>query len=433
MNIEEFRQAAGNDSTRRGLDYYFLIEIDWSESAGVPMLVRPMRPLGEWGLPLPGMFLCAGPCSAESLEQLRKTAAAMAGCTLSLFRAGIWKPRTHPGTFEGAGVAALDWLVRIREEFGFPIGAEVGTPQHVEAAMAHGLDVVWIGARTTPDAFAVQAIADALKGSDVPVMVKNPVSQDLEAWLGAIERIQNAGITRVAAVHRGFAIAHDTRYRNPPLWRIPIELKRRVPQLPLICDPSHMCGRADLIFPTSQEALDLLYDGLMVEVHHCPAEAWSDAAQQITPEQFRSMLGRLVVRKEAGAGSGYKLSMRNLRHAVDEIDADIVELLSRRMEVVRQIGQIKRENQISTLQPSRWNEVLVSRTNAAGKKGLSAEFISQVYQIIHEEAIRLQEEPLFREMNGGSNDQLKPDGCDPAAESRDTGRCYTPPEQSDRC
>jgi chorismate mutase len=391
------------------------------------MTIGSIQPLSQWGLPLKSLFLCAGPCSAESHEQLRKTAAALAGCPLSFFRAGIWKPRTHPGSFEGAGVAALDWLVRIRDEFGFPIGAEVGTPQHVEAALAHRLDVMWIGARTTPDAFAVQAIADALRGVDVPVLVKNPVSQDLEAWIGAIERIQSAGIARVAAVHRGFATASDTRYRNPPLWRIPIELKRRAAQLPLICDPSHMCGRADLVFPTSQEALDLLYDGLMVEVHHCPAEAWSDAAQQLTPEQFRSMLGRLVIRKEAGLGARYASSMSSLRHAVDEIDADIVELLRRRMEVVRQMGQIKRENQVSTLQPSRWNEVLLSRTNAAGKKGLSAEFISQVYQIIHEEAIRLQEEPLFGQLNGGGN------GPAGSVSPGDARREDTPPGKGRSC
>jgi chorismate mutase len=330
-------------------------------------------------------------------------------------------------------VAALDWLVRIREEFGFPIGAEVGTPQHVEAALAHRLDVMWIGARTTPDAFAVQAIADALRGVDVPVLVKNPVSQDLEAWIGAIERIQNAGIARVAAVHRGFATASDTRYRNPPLWRIPIELKRRAAHLPLICDPSHMCGRADLVFPTSQEALDLLYDGLMVEVHHCPPEAWSDAAQQLTPEQFRSMLGRLVIRKEAGVSARYERSMRHLRHAVDEIDADILELLCRRMEVVRQMGQIKRENQVSTLQPSRWNEVLLSRTDAGGKKGLSAEFISQVYQIIHEEAIRLQEEPLFGQLNGPANARAKRNGPDGSVPTADARREDTPPDKSRTC
>ncbi|MFI5377920.1 MAG: chorismate mutase [Tepidisphaerales bacterium] len=356
-----------------------------------------VRPLGEWGLPLPGMFLCAGPCSAESLEQLRSTAAGLRECTLSLFRAGIWKPRTHPGSFEGLGTAALAWLVQIREEFGFPVGAEVGTPPHVEAALEHKLDAVWIGARTTSDPFAVQGIADALRGADVPVLVKNPVSQDLEAWIGALERIYNAGIRRLGAIHRGFSSAGDTRYRNPPLWRIPIELKRRLPDLPLICDPSHMCGRADLVPPTAQEAMDLLYDGLMVETHCRPAEAWSDAAQQLTPAQFREMIAQLVIRKEAGNGSSFDNELLQLRHTVDEVDENIIGLLARRMEIVRAMGELKRRHHVSTLQPGRWQEILDSRADAAGKKGLSADFVSQVYQIIHEEAIRLQEEPLYKE------------------------------------
>ncbi len=355
-----------------------------------------VKSLDQWGLPLPGMFLCAGPCSAESEEQLRKTASALDGCPLSFFRAGIWKPRTRPGTFAGAGVEALAWLARIREEFGFRIGAEIGTPQHVEAALKHRLDVIWIGARTTPDPFAVQNIADALKGVDIPVLVKNPVSQDLEAWIGALERIHNAGIRRLGAIHRGFTTSGDSRYRNAPLWRIPIELKRRIPRIPLICDPSHMCGRADMVAPTSQEALDLLYDGLMVEVHHHPAEAWSDAAQQLTPAQFREMVAHLVTRRESVDSPSYDTEMCKLRHAVDDIDESIVDLLARRMEVVRAMGQLKRQHQVSTLQPSRFQEILLSRANAAGKKGLSADFISQVYHMIHEEAIRLQEEPLYQ-------------------------------------
>lgn len=356
-----------------------------------------VRRLVDWGVPLPGMFLCAGPCSAETEAQLRSTAAGLQGATLSLFRAGIWKPRTHPGSFEGLGVEALGWLVRIREEFGFPIGTEVGTPKHAEEALEHKLDAVWIGARTTSDPFAVQGIADALRGTDVLVLVKNPVSQDLEAWIGALERIHNAGIRRLGAIHRGFSSSGDTRYRNAPLWRIPIELKRRIPDLPMICDPSHMCGRADLIAPTSQEALDLLYDGLMVEVHCSPADAWSDAAQQLTPARFRELVGELVIRKEAADSKSYDTELRQLRHTVDEVDENIIGLLARRMEIVRSMGELKRRHQVSTLQPIRWQEILESRANAAGKKGLSVEFIWQVYQIIHEEAIRLQAEPLFRE------------------------------------
>lgn len=356
--------------------------------------------LSTWGLPIPGMFLCAGPCSAESPEQLRKTAEGLKGCTLSAFRAGIWKPRTRPGTFAGAGIEALPWLVSIREEFGFPVAAEVGTPEHVEAALKYKLDMVWIGARTTPDPFAVQSLADALKGQDICVLVKNPVSPDLELWFGALERIQGAGIRRLGAIHRGFTTSHDTRYRNAPLWRIPIELKRRMPDIPLICDPSHMCGKANLVFPTAQEALDLLFDGLMVEVHHCPKDAWSDAAQQLTPEEFRNMISRLVMRREEGDSAVFEAAMTSLRNTVDEIDDEILDLLRRRMNLATEMGELKRNHQVSTLQPSRWQEVLSSRLAAARKKGLSEEFVSQVYQIIHEEAIRLQEEPLFKGTNG---------------------------------
>jgi len=374
------------------------------------MISGDVKPLREWGLPFSGMFLCAGPCSAESEEQLRKTAAGLKGCKLSLFRAGVWKPRTRPGTFPGAGEMALDWLVRVREEFGFPIGAEVGTPQHVEAALRYKLDALWIGARTTPDPFAVQSIADALKGVDVPVLVKNPVSPDLDTWLGALERVHNAGVRRLGAIHRGFATSHDTRYRNAPLWRIPIELKRRLPELPLICDPSHLCGRADIVPPTAQEALDLLYDGLMVEVHHNPPEALSDAGQQLTPTQFREMLAGLIIRTEAGDGLPYETRMQKLRHTVDEIDDDLVELLARRMEIVRAMGDLKRLHQVSTLQPTRWKEILATRLAAARKLGLSEEFVSQVYQIIHEEAIQVQEEPMFRDADKREPQAEQPKG-----------------------
>ena len=355
-----------------------------------------IKAVQDWGLPHPGMFLCAGPCSAESHEQLRAAAGALAG-TISVFRAGIWKPRTRPGTFASAGAEALKWLAAVRAEFGVRIAAEVGTPRHVELAVRHGLDMVWIGARTTPDPFAVQAIADALKGLDVAVLVKNPVSPDLELWLGALERMQNAGISRLGAVHRGFTTSHDTRYRNSPLWRIPIELRRRLPGVPMICDPSHMCGRADLIFPTAQEALDLLYDGLMVEVHHSPKDAWSDAGQQLSPAQFRDLLCRLVIRRETGPDQSYESSLRTMRHGVDEIDDAILDLLARRMRLAGEMGQLKRQHQVSTLQPARWNEILASRQQAGRNRGLSEDFIARVYEIIHEEAIRLQEEPLFRD------------------------------------
>jgi chorismate mutase len=353
-----------------------------------------IKTLQQWGTDLEGMLLCAGPCSAESPAQLLGTAAGLAGQPLTFFRAGVWKPRTHPGTFEGAGVEALPWLVEVRQQFGFPVGTEVGTAQHAEAALRFGLDVVWIGARTTPDPYAVQEIAEALKGVDIPVLVKNPVSPDLELWLGALERVQNAGIRRLAAVHRGFCTASDTRYRNPPLWRLAIELKRRVPEVSLLCDPSHMCGRTETIFPTSQEALDLLYNGLIVEVHENPPQARSDAAQQLTPAQFHDMIRRLVIPCQTD-DPYYQAQMRGLRHAIDEIDEDIVSLLARRMEVVRQMVAPKRRHRVSALQPSRWLEILASRTSLARQKGLNDEFVAELYKLVHEEAIRVQEESLL--------------------------------------
>jgi chorismate mutase len=254
--------------------------------------------------------------------------------------------------------------------------------------------VVWIGARTTPDPYAVQEIAEALKGVDITVLVKNPVSPDLELWLGALERVQDAGVGRVAAVHRGFCTASDTRYRNPPLWRLAIELKRRVPKLPLLCDPSHICGRTETIFPTSQESLDLLYNGLMIEVHENPAQARSDAAQQLTPAQFHEMIDRLVIPRESD-DPRYQSQMRGLRHTIDEIDEDIVSLLARRMEVVRQMVLPKRRHHASALQPSRWGEILASRTSLARQKGLNDKFVAELYQLVHEEAIRVQEESLL--------------------------------------
>ncbi|MBL7115683.1 MAG: bifunctional 3-deoxy-7-phosphoheptulonate synthase/chorismate mutase type II [Kiritimatiellae bacterium] len=350
-----------------------------------------VTPLSEWGLPDGNVFLAAGPCSAETEEQLLATARGLKGSGLSFFRAGMWKPRTHPGSFEGVGLEGLEWLERVRDECGMPVGIEVATPEHVEACLKHGVDVVWIGARTTPNPFAVQSLADAMRGTDMRVFVKNPISPDLELWIGALERLYSAGLRKIGVIHRGFSSSKKVLYRFAPHWKIPIELKRRLPDIPILCDPSHICGKADLIFSVAQEALDLLYDGLMIEVHVDPPNAWSDSRQQLTPDQFRVLMDRLTVKSELIKSEEYQARIRELRIEVDSLDKQLIEVLGKRMEIVREMGDLKRRNNISTLQPHRWNEIVVSRAATGSELGLAAEFIFRLFEEIHEEAIRQQE------------------------------------------
>ncbi len=348
------------------------------------------KPLHEWGLPVRKIFLAAGPCSAESEEQVIETARNLADSGISLFRAGIWKPRTFPGSFEGVGIEGLKWLENVRSEFGMPVGVEVANPSHIEACLKHGIDVLWIGARTTPNPFAVQAIADALKGVDIPVFVKNPVNPDLDLWLGAIERLNKAGLKRIGVIHRGFSTSKKILYRNAPNWKIPIELRRQVPGIPMLCDPSHICGKTDLIFSIAQEALDLLYDGLMLEVHINPEKALSDSKQQITPGQFRSLISRLTVKRELCDDDEFLKRIKELRMEVDNIDEHLISLLGKRMEIVSAMGELKRGRNISTLQPQRWLEILASRQAIGKDYNLSEEFIFQLFQAVHEESIRRQ-------------------------------------------
>ena len=350
-----------------------------------------VTPLKEWGLPVKEIFLSAGPCSAESEEQVLETARGLADCGVGFLRAGIWKPRTHPGFFEGVGVEGLKWLVRAREEFNLPIGVEVANPHHVDACLEYNVDAVWIGARTSPNPFAVQAIADALKGADIPVFVKNPVSPDLDLWIGAIERLYNAGLKKIGAIHRGFSTSKKVLYRNAPNWKIPIELKRQLPGIPILCDPSHICGKSELIFSIAQEALDLLYDGLMIEVHINPSEALSDSRQQITPEEFHALINRLTPKRESSDSMEFSARIRELRLEVDSIDDHIIKLLGKRMEIAGKMGDLKRRNNISTLQPRRWKEIIASRLAAGGEHNLSEDFIFQLFQAVHEEAIQHQE------------------------------------------
>jgi chorismate mutase len=344
----------------------------------------------EWGFPTNGTFLSAGPCSAESEEQVLETARALAG-KIGFLRAGIWKPRTRPGSFEGVGLKGLAWLDRARGETGLKVGTEVADPSHVEACLEYGLDVLWVGARTTTNPFSVQAIADALRGADVPVLVKNPMSEDVGLWMGAIERLANAGITKLGAIHRGVSSSLEMRYRNAPAWKMPIELMRRMPEIPILCDPSHICGKSDFISTIAQEAMDLLFDGLMVEVHPDPPNALSDAAQQLTPEQFLSMIDSIELPHEQSNSTIFINRMSELREGVDEVDSQLLDLLGKRMEIVREMGRLKAEENVSTLQPHRWQKILDDRIKKGKDLQLSADFVQQVMQSIHEEAIRKQE------------------------------------------
>jgi chorismate mutase len=346
----------------------------------------------DWGFPVDSLFLSAGPCSAESQQQVLETAQALKGQGISFLRAGIWKPRTRPGSFEGVGMKGLAWMDQAREATGLKIGTEVAEPSHVEACLEFGMDILWVGARTTTNPFSVQAIADALKGTDIPVLVKNPISADIGLWIGAIERLANAGITKLGAIHRGFSSTLEMRYRNAPNWKMPIELKRRMPEIPMICDPSHICGKANLVHGIAQEAMDLLFDGLMIEVHPNPAVALSDAAQQLTPAQFLTLIQALELPNEQSDSADYIHRMSNLRESVDDLDSQLLDLLGKRMDVVRDMGQLKAQQHVATLQPNRWQEIVSDRIKKGTDLDLSEDFVLQLMQSIHEEAIRQQEE-----------------------------------------
>lgn len=306
------------------------------------------------------------------------------GCRM--FRAGVWKPRTKPGGFEGQGEAALPWLQNVKKTTGMLVATEVATPEHVELALKYGIDILWVGARTSANPFAMQALADSLKGVDVPVLVKNPVNPDLELWIGALERINQAGITRLAAIHRGFSSYDKKIYRNLPMWQIPIELRRRYPSLPILCDPSHIGGTRELIAPLCQQAMDLGFDGLIVESHCSPDNAWSDAKQQVTPDVLDYILSLLVIRDEKVTTEG----IYALRKQIDELDNQLIELLAKRMRVCREIGQYKKEHNMTVLQTSRYNEILDKRGAQGVLCGMSSEFIRSVFEEVHEESVRQQ-------------------------------------------
>ncbi|MCP9611672.1 bifunctional 3-deoxy-7-phosphoheptulonate synthase/chorismate mutase type II [Coprobacter tertius] len=344
---------------------------------------------------LPGVnakrpLIIAGPCSAETEQQVLETAKDLANRGVKIFRAGIWKPRTKPGGFEGVGSKGLPWLKKIKEETGMYTSTEVANERHVFEALKYGVDMLWIGARTTANPFAVQEIADALKGVDIPVLIKNPVNPDLELWIGAVERIYNAGLHKIGVIHRGFSSYDKKLYRNLPQWHIPIELRRRLPELPIICDPSHIGGKRELIAPLSQQAMDLGFDGLIVESHCNPDCAWSDKDQQVTPDVLHYILNMLVIRETQQTTE----SLTELRCQIDEFDNQLLELLAKRMRVSREIGQYKKEHGMQVLQTARYDEILSKRIAQAQEMGMDGEFMQQVLQAIHEESVRQQMEVL---------------------------------------
>ncbi len=337
-------------------------------------------------------LIIAGPCSAETEEQVMDTAGQLADAGISYFRAGIWKPRTSPDSFEGVGHEALGWLQRVQKEVGLRTAVEVANARHVEAALKAGVDLLWIGARTTVNPFTVQEIADALRGVKVPVMVKNPVNPDLELWKGALVRILRANVGQVMACHRGFNVYGKSLFRNEPLWEIPIELKRLMPEIPIICDPSHISGRRKYIPEIARKALNLGFEGLMIETHPNPDAAWSDAAQQFTPAAFKELMGHLQWRQHTTDNPSYKEQVAILRDAIDSTDGELLQLLADRMELSKRIGLLKQENNIAFYQHNRWNAIIEQVQQHAAKLGLHDEFVLKLFSLIHLESIDIQGE-----------------------------------------
>lgn len=333
-------------------------------------------------------LIISGPCSAETEEQVIETAQRLAATgKVDMLRAGIWKPRTRPGTFEGVGTKGLAWLQQAKKLTGLPLTVEVATAKQVEDALHFDIDVLWIGARTTVNPFSVQEVADALRGSNVPVLIKNPINPDLELWMGAVERIAKVGVKDIGLIHRGFSSYGNTEYRNAPMWHLAIEMKRRNPELLMINDPSHICGRRDILLDVAQKAIDLDYDGLIIESHIDPDKAWSDAKQQVTPEKLGEMLDQIVWRREDVASEEFHQALEKLRHQINHLDDELMQILGQRMKVAEKIAVYKKENNITILQTNRWNEILERATQRAEKLGLSKEFITKYFDAVHMESI----------------------------------------------
>lgn len=352
-----------------------------------------LTPLSQWGFGFSDTepLMIAGPCSAETEDQVMETCQQLAQHGgVHILRAGIWKPRTRPNCFEGIGSIGLQWLKQAGKATGLPVTVEVANVKHVYEALRMGVDILWIGARTTVNPFSIQEIADALQGVDIPVMIKNPVNPDLSLWMGAFERMNKVGITKLAAIHRGFSSHEKSKYRNKPQWEIPIELMRRMPNLPIICDPSHICGRRDTLQEVAQKAMDLNFNGIMLESHINPARALSDAEQQVTPENYARLIDSLVLRKTTSTDAVFLHNLEDLRDMIDDVDKELLAILTKRMHIAEQIGRYKLENNITILQPNRWDEIVRERSQAGIKEGLTEEFMFDLYNVVHKESIRHQ-------------------------------------------
>lgn len=342
-------------------------------------------------------FLIAGPCSAESVEQLMEVALALKQLGITTMRAGVWKPRTRPNTFEGVGARAFEWMTEVKASTGMRFATEVASPEHVLLALKAKVDLLWLGARTTVNPFTVQEIADALKGVKIPVLIKNPINPEEALWLGAIERIYKAGVEQVGAIHRGFSSYQKSRYRNQPYWQIPLSLKSQFPDLPLLADPSHIAGSREFIQEVSQKALDLGYDGLMIETHPHPDKALSDAQQQITPASLKALIESLRISRHSSSNAIFINQLEALRHKIDSLDQELIDTLAARMKLVNQIGEYKKDNNVTVFQLERWQEIMQTRPDWAQKQHLSSEFITEIFKAIHDESIRLQTDIVTNE------------------------------------
>lgn len=354
-----------------------------------------LTPLSQWGMfTEPRPCVIAGPCSAESEEQIMQTAKGLNEFGIHVLRAGIWKPRTHPGSFEGIGVPGLKWMQKAKKEYGMKIATEVASEKHVFECLKHGVDLVWLGARTTANPFLVQEIADALRDTDIPVLVKNPVNADIDLWIGALERLNAVGITKLGVIHRGFSTFDKIKYRNEPGWQIAVELKSRYPQLPFFCDPSHMAGRREYIKEISQRSLDLGLEGLMIESHCNPSCALSDSAQQLTPPDLKEILFSLLVRDNDTDNLEYRENIDQLRAKIDVLDENLLYTLGSRMKICRQIGQYKKDNNIAILQTSRWDSLLAKAIEKGKEYGLSEKIVTEIFTAVHDSSVALQNEIL---------------------------------------